>query len=168
MNRSLMGFISRFLMNEIELSFPVKAVSVNHYRQNNRSGKPYITKKGKAYKKEMEFHLSHQSHKLAMFFMDLDDSKDFVEVEIAHFHTDLFTKKGDINSRCIDVDNCCKLILDYIFNHSSKDDKCVRKVVVEKYYDSHDHIEVRLSRSMPLITNCEELMLTQSQTNFSY
>lgn len=139
-------------MNRIELSFPLKAISVNQYHRSTANGRRYISKKGKEFNIEFEKHLSHQSHKVNMFFMDIDHHKDWVEIEIRHFHKDLFRKHGGISSKCIDVDNPCKILIDNIFNFAGVDDKCLRSLKVEKLFDDKDHVEIIIQRTMPLMT----------------
>jgi Holliday junction resolvase RusA-like endonuclease len=138
-------------MNELNLLFPVKCMSVNHYRQIRAIKRgvaiPYKTAKGRAYDAKVNKILIQNSLKIHQFFLDLDDNKEWVSVELNHYHSDLFTKKKTISSKCIDVDNGYKTVQDLLFKFAGKNDKCVKSIKVEKFYSKEDYFEVKILRS---------------------
>ena len=139
-------------MNEtLCMELPIRAVGYNNYCKSTRTGRRFITPKGREYKSELMKCLSKYKDQLIEIGLTLEWPM-MLDIEIHYYYLNYINKSnGLINQKMNDSDSPDKIVIDSIFEMIGCDDYLKRKGSHERHLAKNkDYIIVFLSLSEDL------------------
>lgn len=132
----------------MQMLLNLKAMSYNNFLSNTKTGRRYITKKGKEYLEKLNGEFNNYDKNLRMFGSMIEENKHLVDIEIFYFQKNFYTKKKTISKTVGDVDNPNKVLIDELFKRIGWDDYILGKLYCEKLPSpsGEDKVVVRLSK----------------------
>ena len=123
-------------MQSISFSFDLKPMPTNQLNAAVKVGnnvRLIKTKKAREFKKSIVNLLTSKKHEIFKFQTHYSENETMLACHIVVYLDDLLTKKGTINKRSIDIDNCTKALLDAIFECFDEiDDSAITDLIVQK------------------------------------
>lgn len=137
-------------MEKLELNLQVKPVSTNELYASNGYGIT-LSKKNREFKKEVRLKLSPHLKQIAEFTKNFDSTKNVIKANYVFYvpKEKLFTKKGTVSKKSIDVDNFVKSLTDSVFKimgelNSDCDDSQIMEMNLKKTMSHDDKYYVRI------------------------
>lgn len=127
----------------IEFTLDGKAFSVNKAYYATRK---VLTTEAKEWQAGINAQLEELKD-LTEFSLDFHESPGPIEIRLTfnYPHHEFYNAQKMISARSMDVDNCCKLLIDCIFQRMSINDRFITKLVAQKCVGSRHSIDVRLA-----------------------
>lgn len=121
-------------MNNLVMQIPLKPLSIN--KKNTISGKRRMIIKSmdaRIYEEKINIELDKYYEQMTFFKNNITD-KEALSFSIVVYipKGDFFTKKGTINTKCLDVSNAIKMLEDIIYKRLGLNDGLNCKVTSEK------------------------------------
>ena len=122
-------------MNErLEITLPIKPLSINSYYRNSRTGKRIKTGKGLAFDEELGMLLEVHAEALVRFGRYFDPSTNMIRMSLDVGNPKYYLKdKSRLSMTAGDVDNYVKVLQDKMFRVMGVDDYSCRSLRVDDY-----------------------------------
>ena len=130
----------------LTITIPCKPLSTNHIYGRSKFGGTYLKKEAKQFKQMVSLGINQK--------FNFNESKHYISVEYYFYMSDLYTKKGSINKKSLDLDNCLKILQDAIFDKLKINDAFILDQKSYKRYGNENKIIViiRAERKEALAT----------------
>jgi hypothetical protein len=119
-------------MSNLIMTLPIRAMSYNNFMTSTKSGRRFVTGRGKQYVEELNFLLSKYKEQLFYFGLNVEWPTMF-RMEIRYYYLNYLTKKDVLSKTCNDVDNPNKIVIDKVFGFMGVDDYLLGELHCSKH-----------------------------------